>query len=120
MERRGADPIPRRGAGLARRSRRTTPPISVSGMSPRGCNGSRRTSGRLGVTRARRAESFAASPGSDWLDSWSHIYFLAYLADWVYQVTVFGQSAGAISISLLYLQPNLNLFSRAVSGTHAP
>jgi carboxylesterase type B len=38
----------------------------------------------------------------------------------VYQVTVFGQSAGAISISLLYLQPNLNLFSRAVSGTHAP
>ncbi|RSH92324.1 hypothetical protein EHS25_008739 [Saitozyma podzolica] len=34
-------------------------------------------------------------------------------------VTVFGQSAGAISISLLYLQPNLNLFSRAIMESGA-
>lgn len=35
------------------------------------------------------------------------------------QVTVFGQSAGAILISLLYLQPELNLFKSAIMQSGA-
>lgn len=36
------------------------------------------------------------------------------------QVTVFGQSAGAISISLLMLNEDIDLFRGAVSPPHPP
>lgn len=35
-------------------------------------------------------------------------------------VTIFGQSAGAILISYLYLQPEINLFKRAIMHSGAP